>query len=149
MADVLEQLPSMCKEDVLRISGYLNLLCAEVMEHAKFDDARHMDGMLYQKVVSYISKNYMQDITLCSVAREFGYNVKYLSHTLHALTGIDFRKLVNFYRLNHAKGLLQKNSERNMVSVAEESGFGSLNTFNREFKSITGMTPSEYRKRFS
>lgn len=136
------------KNDKLRICGYLNLICSKVMSEAKLDDKKLSDGILYQKIISYISKSYMQDITLSSVAAKFGYNVKYLSHTLHTLTGIDFRRLLNFYRLNHAKSLLEGLGDINISFVAQESGFKSLNTFNREFKKMMGMTPGEYKKLF-
>ena len=73
------------------------------------------------------------------------YNTKYLSHALHSLTGINFRRLLNVYRVNHAKALLKNDKNKSIAYVAEESGFGALNTFNREFKNLVGLTPREYR----
>jgi AraC-like DNA-binding protein len=32
------------------------------------------------------------------------------------------------------------------IDIAYQVGFGSLSTFIRAFRSVTGMTPSEYRK---
>ena len=75
-----------------------------------------------------------------------GYNEKYLSHSLHDLTGIHFRQLLNFYRIDRAKKLLTESPSANIGAIAMECGFGALNTFNREFKRIVGMTPREYRR---
>ena len=149
LAVILEKLYLLKKEDYLTVSGYLNLICAKVISQSAFGSMRRNDGILYQKVISYISENYTENITLSGVAQKFGYNEKYLSHSLHDLTGIHFKQLLAFYRVNHAKRLLESRKEINITTVSAESGFSSLNTFHRVFKTVTGMTPSEYRQTFS
>ena len=141
--------PTLSRADYLTVSGYLNLILSRVMASADFDNARTGDGELYQKVISYVAEHYAEDISLGSVAKEFGYHEKYLSHALHELTGIHFRGLLNFYRLRHAKSLLEKNRSLTVAAVAAESGFGAINTFNREFRRACGVTPSEYRRRYA
>lgn len=148
-SQILDKLYQLKKEDFMTVSGYLNLVCALVIKQSKLEDANRQDGILYQKVISYISSHYTEDVTLSQVAKRFGYNEKYLSHTLHELTGIHFRQLLTFYRINHAKKLLEENKTKNITTVAEESGFFSVKTFNRAFKEKTGLTPFEYRQRFS
>jgi AraC-like DNA-binding protein len=147
MSDVLKSFPEIKKEDLLRISGYLNLIGAIVIEQSSFENTGHTDGILCQKVFSYLAENFTESISLSQLAREFGYNEKYLSHTLHTLTGIHFRQLLNFYRINQAKEFLTNEREMNISEIATTCGFNSLNTFNREFKRIVGVTPSEYRRR--
>ena len=129
----------------MAISGYLNLICAKVLECAEFEKAGHTDSILYQKVISYISKNFRENISLKSIAKEFGYNEKYLSYSLHGLTGIHFSKLVTQYRVEYAKKLLSDQSMK-ISWVAMQSGFSALNSFNRMFKEMTGITPTQYRK---
>ena len=145
MAPILEEFPSLCKEDRLRISGYLNLICARALEQAELEKAANLDGELYQKVVTYLSEHFREEISLEMLASTFGYNEKYLSHCLHALTGVHFSRLLALYRIEHAKKLLAE-PRANIAAVAMECGFAAINTFNRNFKSITGMTPSEYKK---
>ena len=148
-ASVLETFYQMKKEDYMTVSGYLTLLCALVVKHSRFETVRPSDGALYQKVISYISSHYTENITLGHVARRFGYNEKYLSHTLHELTGIQFKRFLTFYRVGHAKKLLERKNGDTITTIAEASGFFSMNTFNRSFKESTGMTPSEYRRKFA
>lgn len=147
MSDVLKIFPEINKEDVLRICGYLNLIGAIVIERSSFDDAKQSDATLCQKVFSYLSENFAENISLSQLARDLGYNEKYLSHNLHNLTGINFRRLLNFYRVNHSRKLLIDNNHMSISEIAVACGFNSLNTFNREFKSIVKMTPREYRRR--
>jgi AraC-like DNA-binding protein len=149
LSPALEKLYLLKKDDSMMVSGYLNLVCSLVFKQSKLEIGKHSDGVLYQKVISYVSSNYTEDITLSSVAKRFGYNEKYLSHTLHELTGIHFRQLLTFYRINHAKKLLESRTDKNITVIAEESGFFSTKTFNRSFKENTGMTPIEYRRKYA
>ena len=148
LSDLLENLLIMKNDDNLTICGYLNLISARVINQSTFDNVKYTDGILYQKVISYLSEHYVENITLSQIAKKFGYNEKYLSHTLHNLTGIHFRQLLTFYRLDHAKKLLRTRKEINITTIAAESGFYSINTFNRAFKEITGKSPSEYRDNY-
>lgn len=63
----------------------------------------------------------------------------------------NFNLFINQYRVNYAKELLASEQARewSILSIALESGFSSLATFNRVFKSIVGNIPNEYRKQNS
>tara|TARA_B100001063_G_scaffold231983_1_gene246614 strand:- start:819 stop:1961 length:1143 start_codon:yes stop_codon:yes gene_type:complete len=60
----------------------------------------------------------------------------------------NFNLFINQYRVNYAKTLLasEQAKEWSILSIALESGFSSLATFNRVFKDIVGGIPNEYRK---
>lgn len=150
LEEIICRFPALSREEPLRISGYLNLICAKVLAHPEYETARLSDSILYQKVISYLSEHFREDISLKSIARTFGYNEKYLSHALHDLTGIHFSKLLALYRVEHA-GTLLRETRLSISEIAMRCGFSAVNSFNRVFKSMTGMTPSEYRKssRFS
>ena len=144
--DLAEALPRLNHASPILLSGYLNLICDVVLNASSYSSTTAKDSVLYQKVLSYISANYTENITLKSVAAKFGYSEKYLSSTLHTLTGINFRKLVSFYRVNHAKQLFQAKKHRTVAEIATECGFSSISNFNLVFKEITGVSPSQYVK---
>lgn len=56
---------------------------------------------------------------------------------------------INQFRVNKAKGMIKDPSFKNysLVAISLEPGFNSKVTFNRVFKNVTGMTPSDYRLR--
>ena len=145
---IILEFPTLSKEDYLRVSGYLNLICAKVMAEAEFDSAPLTDGILYQKVISYIAEHYTEPITLKSISKKFGYNEKYLSHALHELTGIHFCRLLTSYRINRAKSLLAEGREHSITEIALSCGFSAVNTFHRAFKEAMDITPLEYRRRY-
>lgn len=131
-------------DDCLLISGKLYLICDEVIKKSCFSSSQPMDSTLYQKIISYLQNHYSENITLKKLAKKFGYNEKYLSSNIHTLTGIHFTKLLAVYRINCAKQLLN-NTDISISEAALSSGFSAINTFNRVFKNIVGITPTEYR----
>ena len=56
---------------------------------------------------------------------------------------------INQFRVNKAKGMIKDPSFKNysLVAIGLEPGFISKVTFNRVFKNVTGITPSDYRLR--
>lgn len=143
---IFKKLPSTDKNDSLLISAYLNLICHTVAERGEFTSERRLDGVLYQRIVSYISKNFTENVSLAQIAKRFGYNKKYLSSALHTLTGIHFTDLIAIYRVGYAKELLAGGEPLTVAEIAQKCGFSSINTFNRKFKALTSQTPSEYRR---
>jgi AraC-like DNA-binding protein len=61
----------------------------------------------------------------------------------------NFNAFLNHYRLHHAKAALADaaKSRSSVLDIAMEAGFQSLGPFNRSFKSDTGLTPTEFRRR--
>lgn len=145
MADVMDRLHTLDHTDAVLMSGYLNLICAQVLKRARYGRNPLKDSSLYRQVVNYLSNHFTEEITLKRLAERFGYNEKYLSHSLHSLTGMNFRRLLCYYRIEYAKKLLTEEHSANISDIAMRSGFSALNTFNRVFKSVTGQKPSEFR----
>jgi AraC-like DNA-binding protein len=59
---------------------------------------------------------------------------------------VNFNDFVNAYRVKDVQERLidRANQHFTISSIAIESGFNSLATFQRVFKNTTGMTPREY-----
>lgn len=149
LKDIFEQLPNTDKNNVVLITAYLNLICNKVLQQSDFEKKTAANGILYQKVISYIANNFKKDISLQQIAKKFGYNKKYLSAKIHSMTGIHFSDFIAMYKIEYAKELLIKNSELSIAEIALECGFKAINTFNRQFKNLTAMTPTQYRKAYS
>jgi len=63
-------------------------------------------------------------------------------------SGIHFFDYVNQYRVEEVKKRMQDPDFKNytLLGIALESGFNSKSAFNRVFKNITGITPTQYKK---
>jgi AraC-like DNA-binding protein len=79
------------------------------------------------------------------LAREVAVSESVLSRVINRAFGKSFPRLVNDYRVEDAKRLLQ-NPVIPVQTVAFESGFNSLASFNRVFREVTGETPSAWRQ---
>lgn len=60
----------------------------------------------------------------------------------------NFSTFLNTYRIEAACRRLEDSAEAHIpvLTIAMDLGYGSIGPFNRAFKSITGKTPSEYRR---
>ncbi len=61
----------------------------------------------------------------------------------------NFNAFLNDHRIAEAKAALADPAQREVpvTTIALDAGFQSLGPFNRAFKALTGVTPSEYRRR--
>ncbi len=98
-----------------------------------------------QVVYDYISKNYQNNISLEEVAKEVNMTVPAFCRFIKK--GIDktFTQLVNEFRIAEACRLLSE-EHLTIANVGFECGFNNLSHFNKQFKLITGSSPSDYRR---
>ena len=84
-------------------------------------------------------------LSIREVASRLGTNETYVSRSLNRGLGLSFNNLINQFRIEHAKILINQ-SNASVLSIALDSGFNSKATFNRVFRDITNMTPTQYKK---
>lgn len=65
---------------------------------------------------------------------------------INQYSGMNFTDYVNSLRLQESIKLLETSDKKSMEIIAEMSGFGSVRSFYRQFKSKYKMLPSEYRR---
>lgn len=97
------------------------------------------------RILMWMKEHYREDITLDDVAGALGYTNGYISHCLGNIGNMNFRTLLNSFRVEHAKELLHK-SQSKIIDIALECGFSCERSFHRAFLAIMGTTPGEYRK---
>jgi len=68
------------------------------------------------------------------------------SQVINEHFGLNFFELINKYRINEALEILQSDTHKNMniIDVAYEVGFNNKVTFNKSFKKILSLTPTQY-----
>ena len=72
-----------------------------------------------------------------------------ISFILNNHLGSNFYEFVNRHRIEEVKHRLSNPEYKHLtlLGIALESGFNSKTTFNRVFKQVTGITPTEFQKR--
>ncbi|MGX9418884.1 helix-turn-helix domain-containing protein [Vibrio sp. WJH972] len=85
------------------------------------------------------------ELTLSKLTRKLGIPAKQISIAVNLIHQKNISKLINEYRIDHAKQALVTSSDT-ITQIFMNSGFQTKSNFNREFSRITGMTPSQFRK---
>ena len=119
-------------------------VCSEFTENTEFEDRRDKSDFLMGELLDYIAEHYMENISLKLLSEKFGYEYHYLSRLLSKNYNINFKELLNRYRIEKALELLQ-DTDMSITEVALKSGFQSIRNFNLIFKEATGVSPNEYR----
>ena len=104
---------------------------------------KHRQDVL--KVMDYIHKNYDKDITLEELSRLANYSSSYFSSLFKAVTSNSYLEYLNHYRIKKSMELL-KNTDKKVIDIAVSVGFQNVSNFNRMFKNMIGMSPTDYRK---
>lgn len=86
-------------------------------------------------------------LTLKSLADQVSVSQHQLSQVINQKSGDRFHAFLNHYRIRKAQQLIESKTDEKLLSIAFASGFQSLSTFNRVFKEMTGLSPSQYRNK--
>jgi AraC-like DNA-binding protein len=101
-----------------------------------------------EKVFKYIMDNFSREISLKEISIVSQMNITSFCRFFKQRTRKTFSLFVNEVRIGHAcKKLLSPNY--NIKEVAQCCGFNNISHFNRKFKKIAGITPSEYVKKIA
>lgn len=115
-------------------------------------EAKALKQPSYTKTISkcmdYICKNIHQKITLTALAKELNLTPKYLSCLFHKETGQTLGSFIEEKKINGAKTLLIY-SQHSYCHISNYLSFYSQSYFITVFKKNTGMTPKEYREKYS
>jgi AraC-like DNA-binding protein len=97
------------------------------------------------RICDYIADNFREDIDSVDIAVAADIHPKYAMAVFKKCTGMTLNDYINLMRLSYAQALLMRD-EASVLAVAMDSGFGSLSAFNKSFRKIAGMSPSDFRR---
>lgn len=98
------------------------------------------EEMLFQK----------KDLLIADVAKGAGSNRTYVSNYINQELKLSFSDYINTYRIRYAQSLMSMpGNSFSLFEIAERSGFTNEVSFYRNFKKITGTTPSNWLKQQS
>lgn len=100
-----------------------------------------------QKILENI-RTHCESITLQELAQMNNFSPNYLSSLIKKHTGQTFQEVVSRYWKEKAVTLLTC-TPFGIDQIAELMGASSRSNFERRFKTLTGMSPAQYRKKFS
>ena len=103
---------------------------------------------IIQNALIYINAHYCEPLSLSDIAKHSNCNVSHLSASFHKKLNMTIKQYITILRIKKAKKLLVTTNVP-ISSIAYESGFSSLASFNRNFLEQESISPSAYRKKFT
>lgn len=110
------------------------------------DTKAYIRKLLYLLEVEKIYKD--SDLSIKSVASKLLMSSRSLSEIINDELKMSFIEFITDYRIKEAQRILKDPKTRNksVLEIAYEVGYNSKSAFNRAFKNVSGMTPSQFRK---
>lgn len=99
-----------------------------------------------RKATEYLQSHVEEAFSLSAAAGVACMERTAFSKSFRRRTGVTFRDFAQAYRISRAVEIM-KIADKPISEIAFDVGFGSIATFERVFKKITGETPSRCRNR--
>ncbi len=99
-----------------------------------------------ERVWRLIEKSYSDSkLSLCEAATYSGIDKNHLNTLFHQAIELTFHQFLIRYRLLNSI-IMIRDKNYSFLEIALASGFGSLSAFQRNFRSVFGVTPSQLKK---
>ena len=140
---------TLTKEPMSKLLDFIDIL-KQLSEHK---DYKVLAGNTYHntlhnksnldEVYNYIFNNFNKQLQLAEIAAIVNMNPSAFSRYFKKVNRKTLSKYINEIRIGYACKKL-KEGDLTITQICYESGYNSLSNFNKQFKNITGKTPSEY-----
>lgn len=124
--------------------GYRVINAAEGTANSNQTDTNHNMDQVYD----YIYCNFKENIELDKLADIACMNKSSFCRYFKKMNSKTISRFVNELRVGYACQLLQEN-QYSISMICYESGFNNISNFNRQFRNIMNISPSDYIKKFN
>lgn len=101
------------------------------------------DAKLFRDIVKFMQNNIHTTIDVASVCKEFSISHSRLHKLFKRCCNLGIIEYASFLKIEKAKEII-RSENINFTQIADELGYSSIHYFSRQFKKVSGMTPSEY-----
>jgi two-component system response regulator YesN len=122
-------------------------MCNYIFEKQNANNIKPL-SLLEDEIIGYIRANCRKNLSLQSIAENFSLPAVIISKIVKKKTGRKFNDYLNYLRIEYAKTLFAS-ADMKIAAVSREAGYTDYGYFIEKFKEFTGVSPSEYKKRYS
>ncbi|MCM3034047.1 AraC family transcriptional regulator [Niallia sp. MER 6] len=109
---------------------------------SKIQTQKYIERLTF--ITSFIKENYQQNLFLEVLSNQFNLSQEYLSRFFMKHTGITLLNYINAIRLEKSLPELM-NTNHPIIKIALNHGFPNEKSYNRVFKNVYRLSPSQYR----
>ncbi|PLP92455.1 transcriptional regulator FtrA [Pseudomonas sp. FFUP_PS_473] len=99
------------------------------------------------RVLQWAREHLQEPISICQMASRVAMSERTFLRRFRETTGLAPKAWLQQQRISRARDLLESTSQ-NIASISEACGFASVESFRVAFRTVVGVSPSTYRKRF-
>lgn len=148
--DIKDELTAGYGEYSLAVKSRLNLIIISLIRDFAFCDGVTDSSHAFKdvmKAISYIDRHLTEPLSLEKIADAAGISPTYFSFLFKKLCHMNLWNYIISKRVEKAAYLIcDEKNEQTVLQIALACGFNSTASFNKQFKRITGLTPTRYRK---
>ena len=105
-----------------------------------------MEGKRMQDVFEFTITNFKEHISLDTIGSIANMTNNAFCKYFKKRTNKTYFRFLNELRIEYASNLLIENNDVSIANIAYQSGFKNVSNFNRQFKTIKGISPKKFRK---
>ena len=130
---------------VEELFAYYRQVFTASLEEAPLQEGEENEQSLEEEICQYLEAHlYDPNLSLGSAADEFGVSEKMIGLICKKRYGQTFLNYVRDRQIRRAVELL-KETDLSLEEISARCGFANILTFRRNFKTVMGVNPSEYR----
>ncbi|ALS26643.1 AraC family transcriptional regulator [Paenibacillus sp. 32O-W] len=96
-------------------------------------------------VLAWLDEHYGEPLDIASLAGRCGFSKRHFQRLFKQYTGQTFARYMQSLRIRKSCDMLRETGDK-IQAVAERAGYRDIDSFNRVFRRIVGMTPGAYRQ---
>lgn len=129
----------------LKVGELLKILGTDLLINKK-DILIHRTMQLILEIVYTSEEPLLQNLSMI-LSTALGYDYTYLSNTFSEATKITIERFYISRKIKRAEELM-KYEGLNLTEIADLMHYSSVSHLSRQFKKVTGITPTQFKKRF-
>ena len=103
----------------------------------------NIDTEVFNRVVAYLGQHLSGRVTIETICKDNLIGRSQLQKIFSKKSGLGIIEYFSNMKIEAAKDLI-RTEQMNFTQISEKLGYTSIHYFSRQFKKVTGMTPSEY-----
>ena len=103
----------------------------------------NIDTEVFNRVVAYLGQHLSGRVTIETICKDNLIGRSQLQKIFSKKSGLGIIEYFSNMKVEAAKELI-RTEQMNFTQISEKLGYTSIHYFSRQFKKVTGMTPSEY-----